>query len=97
MGCDAERGQGLGQRLGLQHHAFAAAEGAVVDGAMAVVGEVAQIVDAHLDQSFGQRAAQNAVLEDAGEEAGKDGDDLKAHTFMIDAEDSCARADSDVV
>jgi len=46
---------------------------------MAVVGKVAQIVDAHLDQALGQRTAQDSVLEDAREEAGKDGDDLEAH------------------
>ncbi len=47
---------------------------------MAVVGECAQIVDAHLDEALGERTAQDAVLKDTREEAGEDGDDLEAHT-----------------
>jgi hypothetical protein len=39
------------------------------------------MVDAHLDQAFGQSAAEDAILEDAGKKAGEDGNDLKAHTF----------------
>ena len=53
------------QRLGLKHHAFAAAEGPVVDGAMPVVGVVAQVVHVHLDQLRGKRSAQDAVSENA--------------------------------
>ena len=77
---DAERGEGFGEGFGFEHHAFTAAEGTIIDGAMAVVGEVAQIERFHRHQSLGLGAAHDAVLEDAGEEGWKDGDDVKAHT-----------------
>jgi hypothetical protein len=76
---DAEGGEGEGKRLGLEDHAFAAAEGAVVDGAVAVVGEGAEIVDMDGHQSFALGAAHDAVLEDALEEGGEDGDDVETH------------------
>jgi hypothetical protein len=44
-----------------------------------VVRKCAQIVDPNLHQSLGERAADDAVLKDAGEEPGKDGDYLEAH------------------
>jgi hypothetical protein len=47
---------------------------------MAVLREVAEIVDAHFDQALGESAAEDAVLEEAREEVGKDGYDLEAHT-----------------
>ena len=62
-----------------QHHALAAAEGPVVDGAVPVVGKRAQIVHRYTHQSLGLGAAEDAVLEEAGEESGKDGDDVEAH------------------
>jgi hypothetical protein len=65
--------------LGLENHAFAAPERTVVDGAMTVVGEGAQIVDGNLDEAFGESAAQDSIFEKAREEAGKDGDNLKPH------------------
>jgi hypothetical protein len=46
---------------------------------MAVVGKVAEIVNAHFYQPLGQRAAQDSILEDARKEAGKDSDDLESH------------------
>ena len=46
-----QRFDGLEQRLRFQHHAFAAAERAVVHGAMAIVREGAQVVHAHVHQS----------------------------------------------
>ena len=77
---DSDGVQGCGDGFGLEHHAFAAAEGSVIDRAVTVVGKGAQIVDAYLDETLGERTAQDAVFKDAREEAGKDGDDLKAHT-----------------
>jgi len=78
---DAQGREGFGQGLGFQNHAFSPTERTVVDGAMPVVGEVAQIVNADHDQFLSQRAAQDAVLKDAGEECREYGDDLKAHTL----------------
>ena len=42
---DAQRLDAIEDGLGLENHAFAAAKGTVVYGAMAVVGEVAQVVE----------------------------------------------------
>ena len=55
LGGDAEGFDGFEDGLGLEDHAFAAAEGAVVDGAMAVVGEGAQVVGGDGDLA-GERA-----------------------------------------
>jgi hypothetical protein len=43
------------------------------------MSEGAQIVHPYGHQLTSQRAAQYPVLEEAGEEIGKDGDNLKAH------------------
>jgi hypothetical protein len=43
---------------------------------MAVMREAAQIVRGYLDEACGMGAAENPVLKDAGEEAGKDRDDV---------------------
>jgi hypothetical protein len=67
----AERLDALEDGLGLEDHAFAAAERAVVDGAMAVVGEVAQVVGGDLDCAGGDGPAEDSVVERAREEAGE--------------------------
>ena len=64
---------------GLKAHAFAAAEGTVVHGAMAVVGEVAQVVGGDVARAAGDGPAQDSVVERAGEEVGEDGEDVEAH------------------
>jgi hypothetical protein len=71
------------ERLGLKHHAFTAAEGAVVHGAVAVVRERAEVVDADFDQAGVLRAAQDAVVERAAEEVGEDGDEVEAHRASL--------------
>ncbi len=42
------RFHGFEQRLRLQHHAFAPAEGAIIDGAMPVMRERSQVVHTHI-------------------------------------------------
>src|ERR1017187_6002916 len=69
----------LGQRPGLQHHAFASAERTIVDGAMPVMRKVAQVVHAHHHQPLDLRAPHNAVLKNSRKESWKDGDDFKPH------------------
>ena len=49
-GRRSERFDAVKDGLGLDDHAFAAAEGTVVHGAMAVVGEVAQVVGGDVDR-----------------------------------------------
>ena len=51
------------QRLGLQHHAFAAAERAVVHGLVAVGSPIAQIVDANVERAGVARPLDHAMLE----------------------------------
>src|ERR1019366_754084 len=74
-----ERFHGFEQRLWLQHHALAAAEGAVVHGPMAVMGEGAQVVDADVHQFGFARTAHDSVVERADKEIGKDGYDVELH------------------
>jgi len=76
----AQSAERLGQRLGLEHHTFTAAERTIVDGAVSVVSKVAQVMGFNGHQSLGLGAAHNAVLKDAGKEAGEDGDDVELHT-----------------
>src|SRR5579872_4072320 len=76
---DAKCLDALEQRLGLKYHAFAAAEGAVVHGLVAVFGEFAQVLNADLDQSRLTCAAYDSVVERSLEESGKDGDNIDFH------------------
>ena len=46
---------------------------------MAVVGEIAQVVDVRFDQACFAGAANDAVVERAGEEFGEDCDEVEAH------------------
>ena len=82
FGSNAQRGQRLGERLGLQYHPLAAAKGAIVDSAVPVVGEGAQILHSDRNQPLGQRPAQYPVLEDAGKKAREDGDNLESHVIL---------------
>lgn len=76
---DAEGFDGFGKRFGLEDHAFAAAEGAIVNRAVTVVGEVAKIVAVDGDEAVGNGAAHDTVSEDAGKEFREDSDDIEAH------------------
>jgi len=71
------------QRLRFQHHTFAAAEWAVVDGAMAILGELAQILNMNLRDAGFARAANNAVIERPGEKFREDSDEVEAHRFAV--------------
>ena len=79
--ADSQRCESFGDRFRFEHHAFATAEWAIIDGAVAVVGKVAQIVNADRYQTLGPRTAHDAVLKYPGKEAGKDGDNLETHTW----------------
>jgi hypothetical protein len=50
---------------------------------MPVNGKRAQIVRLHRYQPRSLRAAHDAVLKDASEKIGKDGDDIEAHAFPM--------------
>ena len=79
FGWDAEGVDALEDGLRLEDHALATAEGAVVDGAMTVVGPVAEVVSVNRGEVGAEGALEDAVAERALEEAGKEGDEVKAH------------------
>src|ERR1700744_4609405 len=66
---DAQRLDALKDGLRLEDHALATAEGAVVDGAMSVVGPVAEVMGVDRGEARAQRALEDAVAERALEEA----------------------------
>ncbi len=76
--------------LGFEDHAFAAAEGPVVDRAVAVMRECAEVVRVNAGALGAKGAFEDAVAEDAGagvtvagwgaEEIGKDGEDVEVHS-----------------
>ncbi len=49
LGVRCQRVEAVEDGFGLEDHAFAAAEGPVVDGAVAVVGKGAEVVGADVD------------------------------------------------
>ena len=72
--------QGLAPRLGLHHHAGAAAVRGVVHGAVTVVSPVAQIVHLHIEDAAIPRLADERDIEHI-EERREDRDDVDAHGF----------------
>ena len=70
---------GLENRLGLEHHALAAAERTVVHGPVAVGSPVAQVVDADLDDAGVLGALHHAMRERPLEELGKDRQHMEDH------------------
>ena len=76
-----ERIHSFENRLGLHHHALAASKRPVIDGAMAVVREVAQIVNVCFDEPRFARTPDDAVIERPREEFRENCDDVKAHDF----------------
>jgi hypothetical protein len=70
----------FGKGFGLQHHTLSTPKGAVVDGAMAVMRECAQVVHGNLKQAALDCSLDHPMFEEAREEARKDGDDVEAHS-----------------
>ena len=65
--------------LGHQHHAGAAPERGVVDGAVHVGGVLAQVVDPHVEQPPGRGPAEQALPGEPRDHVGEDGEDVDAH------------------
>ncbi len=61
------------------HHAAATAEGLVVDRAVAVEGEIPQVVHLHVQAAALAGAPEKRGLEKGPKELGEDGQDLNAH------------------
>ena len=84
--CPALRGalglhspQAVGDGLGVQHHAAAAAVGVVIGLLLLVFCVVADLVAVRLEQVFRAGAAQNAGREEAVAQLGKKRYDINAH------------------
>src|SRR5712692_1892185 len=73
----------LEQRLGLQHHSFAAAKRTVVHGAVAVAREPAQIVHRDFHQAGLACPAHNPVVKRALEKLRENRDDVEAHGISL--------------
>ncbi|GAV94251.1 hypothetical protein ADENT20671_1019 [Actinomyces denticolens] len=70
--------EGLPPHVGLHDHAGATAERGVVDGAVAVMRPVAQVVEAQIDEAVLSGAPDEGQIQDA-EEGREDADDVDAH------------------
>ncbi len=77
----SQRGDGFENRVGLENHSGPAPEGPVVHGSVAVLGEVAQVMQPDAGLAAGDGALEHAVLQHAVEEVRKDGDNVKRHAF----------------
>src|SRR5712692_2728294 len=73
----------LEQRLGLQHHSFAAAKRTVVHGAVAVAREPAQIVHRDFYEPGLACPAHNPVIERPLEKLRENRDDVEAHGISL--------------
>lgn len=70
---------GVKDRFGFEQHSLAAAEGTVVDGAMAVIGPLAEVMGMEFEQSGGGGFGDDAVVKGTAEEIRKDGENVELH------------------
>src|SRR5438128_7444188 len=82
-GMAEKRFDGFKKRLGLEDHAFAAAEGTIINGFVAVFGELAQILNMNVDKTSFAGAANDSVIERAGKEFRKNSDEIEAHAKAV--------------
>src|SRR5579859_1377963 len=85
------------QRFRLHHHAFASAEWPVVHRAMAVLGELPQILHSHLDQAGLPRPPHNSVLQRPREKLRKNANQVESHAplslayfYVVESSPVCA-------
>jgi hypothetical protein len=69
----------LEERLGLEHHPFAAAKRPIIDAAVAILSEGTQILHLDLDQAGLASPPQNAVIQRAGKKFWENGNQIEAH------------------
>src|SRR5215469_16653398 len=79
---DLQRLKALEDRLRLEHHAFAASEWPVVDGAMTVVREGAKIVNSDFYEPGITRAANDAIIQRPAKKVRKNRQDFELHFRM---------------
>jgi hypothetical protein len=77
--CEVEGFEGFVDGLGLEDHALAAAKRAVVDGAVAVVGEGPEVVGMGAGDPGTKGSRDDAKVEWAAEKIGEYGEDVEAH------------------
>ena len=77
--------------FGLEHHALATAKGPVIDGAVTVVGEEAEVVRVDRRVAGCEGAAEDAVIQNPREEVGEDGQDVERHAGSAPARLSSTR------
>ncbi len=82
---------GFEERLGLQEHAFAAAEGPVVHSAVQIVRPVAQVVQMDFERARLGGPGDHAVFERSCKELRKDGEEVKLHSAASDSSPSGRR------
>lgn len=68
---------GFKDGFALQEHAFPAPERSVVDGAMAVVGPVAEVVELDVEEAGFTGSVNDAMVERAAEEVREDGENVE--------------------
>jgi hypothetical protein len=78
-GRNLQRLQTLKERFRLQDHAFAAAERAVIHGAVPIMRVLPQIVDFDFHQAHFRGPAGNAVIKRPAKEVRKNRDDIGLH------------------
>jgi hypothetical protein len=76
---ELQRLQTFKERSRLEHHALAAAEGAVIHGAVLVMRELSQIVDFDFRQAHLAGPAGDPVIQRSAEEAGENGENIGFH------------------
>ena len=86
-----QRFDGIEKRLRFQDHPFAAAERAVVHGAMAVVRIFTQVVHAHVHQMRFARPPHDSVIERTAKKIRKNSYDVELHGWhSVPQQDSAA-------
>jgi hypothetical protein len=69
----------LEERLRLQHHPLAAAKRPIIDAAVAILGEYAQILHVDVDQARLASPPQNAVIQRPSKKFWENGNQIEAH------------------
>ena len=84
FGCVRARGLERGiEDVDAHDHPLAATEGVVIDGAMAVAGGLADIVQVEVEEAGFARAPEDGDIERAGEGGREEGEDIDAHSGIV--------------
>jgi len=87
FGCAGVAGDGVegaGEGFGFEDHATASAVRGVVDDFVAVLGVVAEVVDAEVEQTLFPGPSEDAFGQGAFEPGGEEGEDIDADHFPVE-------------